>query len=409
MTRLNVNSVHRVLEPEEWPTAPTWMTFTTLQNVLSCPRRWALQHGQYPEIWDGDGYPRRLAPAALWGQVVHESVAVVLSALSEAGCSSVRSSKAVQVMKELGGFSKVVRQQLRATLKEIRENPRMVGRDELLEEQLRAKVPAMRGAVQGLVARANVVPRAQFHSVRDHREQVRASLGAGTYTELWLQATTIGWGGYIDLLVVKDQQATIVDFKTGAPKDNHAEQVRLYSVLWWLDETLNPSKRPVQELRLEYPDKTVHIEPPTREEREAIADDLKQRRTTVQSVLEERPPPAYPSHEQCSWCNVRHLCTTYWKPETQSQMADEKTEPERYEDTELQLLEQTTPGRWRAQVRRSKWWKKGTKAHLIRTHDQPPLHSESVVRVLGAQARLSEKNEIVELNEGGYSEVYVVN
>ena len=75
------------------------------------------------------------------------------------------------------------------------------------------------------------------------RPRERNPLPPGIYAEQWVQASSIGWGGYIDLLFLSNDRCEISDIKTGKAKESHADQVRLYALLWWLDIELNPDNR----------------------------------------------------------------------------------------------------------------------------------------------------------------------
>ena len=57
----------RVLAPTTWPDPPAEMSVSTNAEIDECPRRWALSAANYPDIWDGRGYPPKLQVAALAG------------------------------------------------------------------------------------------------------------------------------------------------------------------------------------------------------------------------------------------------------------------------------------------------------------------------------------------------------
>src|SRR5438445_387754 len=96
--------------PTKWPAAPTEMTVTTLAEIERCPRRWALSAAEYAGLWSGRGYPPRLQFSALAGTVVHIALETITIKLVRAACSSVEDPKASQVMRDLGGYTKVVRE-----------------------------------------------------------------------------------------------------------------------------------------------------------------------------------------------------------------------------------------------------------------------------------------------------------
>ena len=63
---------------------------------------------RYPDLWDGRGYPRVPAFAALFGDVVHGALDTIVRALVAAGCESAQSAEAVTVLRQLGGYTAVI-------------------------------------------------------------------------------------------------------------------------------------------------------------------------------------------------------------------------------------------------------------------------------------------------------------
>ena len=102
-----------------WPTPPTLWSFSALEEVALCPRRYALKRASYPDLWDRPGYPERVREASLVGVVVHEGVQIVLLALSRAGCASLAEEKAVEVVRRLGGYSEIATRALDAHLEKL--------------------------------------------------------------------------------------------------------------------------------------------------------------------------------------------------------------------------------------------------------------------------------------------------
>ena len=92
--------------PKTWPAPPNEMSVSSLGEIESCPRRWALASADYPQLWDHPGYPPRLYAASLTGSVVHLALKTVTQALARAGCRLLADADAVQVMRGLGGYTK---------------------------------------------------------------------------------------------------------------------------------------------------------------------------------------------------------------------------------------------------------------------------------------------------------------
>jgi hypothetical protein len=89
------------------PGPPPLWSFSSLREAGACPRRYSLARATYPDLWDGRGYPRVPALAALFGDVVHDALDTIVRALVAADCQSVRSPGAVNVLRQLGGYTAV--------------------------------------------------------------------------------------------------------------------------------------------------------------------------------------------------------------------------------------------------------------------------------------------------------------
>ena len=97
-----------IVIPTTWPTAPSDMSVTACAQIEECPRRWALSTANYPELWGGRGYPPPLHIAALAGSVVHLALEIVVKSAARASLPSVNGRVAPQMLRELGGYTRVV-------------------------------------------------------------------------------------------------------------------------------------------------------------------------------------------------------------------------------------------------------------------------------------------------------------
>jgi CRISPR/Cas system-associated exonuclease Cas4 (RecB family) len=118
--------------------------------------------------------------------------------------------------------------------------------------------------------------------------------------------------GRADLVTLGAESVEIVDYKTGAPHPSHADQLRIYALLWYRDADLNPSGKRVSRLSIAYPTDDVTVEPPAPDELAELESQLQLRTSAVRDSLSGRPPEARPSTELCATCPVRHLCEEYW-------------------------------------------------------------------------------------------------
>ena len=84
----------------------------------------ALSAAEYPELWGGRGYPPRLQIATLAGSIVHLALEIITKRLVQAGVPSQAHPLATQVLRDLGGFTKIVRDCLERVLARFSDNPR---------------------------------------------------------------------------------------------------------------------------------------------------------------------------------------------------------------------------------------------------------------------------------------------
>ena len=76
-------SLLSVALPKVWASSPEWMSFSFAQDAGECPRRAALRRSEYPEIWQGHGYPPSYSFAAAKGTIVHEALAKISRELAK--------------------------------------------------------------------------------------------------------------------------------------------------------------------------------------------------------------------------------------------------------------------------------------------------------------------------------------
>jgi len=307
-----------VRPPVDWPVPPNLMSFSALKEIEACPRRWALRSADYPNIWNRRGYPDLPHPAALEGQVVHLSLEAITKALVREKCSSFLDPKAVDVLKELGGLSNVIIEHIDLILEKLADNPRISEWLPSVRRNLLAQVGVFRPRIQNVLSRLNFEHR-QRHSDStesdrsDRGDSSRAPIFRGSYAEIDLKAEELGWRGIADLLTIRDDLCEIRDFKTGEPNQEHRFQLEIYAVLWWRDQTRNPSSRPADRLVVSYEAEDVEVPAPGTERLNSVENELRTRTESAFQRLQIDPPDAHPSDENCSFCNVRQLCDEYWQ------------------------------------------------------------------------------------------------
>ncbi|MBX3207422.1 MAG: PD-(D/E)XK nuclease family protein [Labilithrix sp.] len=397
----------KVRVPVAWPAPPPEMSVSTHADIDECPRRWALGAAEYPDVWSGRGYPPRLQMGALEGNVVHLALEVITRQLTHAGVPSLDAPIATSVLKDLGGFTHVVEECVERLLKRFANNPRAIPLMEYAQRTLRGRVPSLRARVQSMLARLRFtagpprVPAAAGAS-KASTPSARSPLMKGTHPEVELRAKSIGWKGKADLLALRDAACEITDFKTGIADEAHKFQVRVYAVLWRLDDELNPSARIADRLVLAYEGQDVEVEAPREHEIGGISNDLLQRRRAAEAALTARPPPARPTAESCRYCEVRQLCDAYWAGKTQA-VSDDR----RFGDCELKITGRHGPTSWDAVVVRARDLPAKTPA-LLRLSQHVDFAVGARVRVLdGALARDPDDPEApIIVTLGTFSEAY---
>lgn len=373
----------RVLRPSAWPHPPRWMSFSTLIELEACPRRWALIAAEYSSAWKFRGYPSTPHLTALEGTVVHLSLEKITGALVRRGCPSLIDESAILTLRELGGYTTIIKSSLEQALLSYRENPRAAPVLDGIRQLLTSRVPELRIKVQKLLSRIRPNPGiARSEESVIHREgEGRQALQHGSHTEVHLQAPELGWRGAVDVLTLSTTQCEIRHFKTGTPKEEHKVQVWIYALLWARDGDLNPYGRLADKLVLSYDDKDIEVPAPTASTLRSLEDELKERTAAALADLKVAPPPARTGLENCGYCVVRHLCEEYWDWLIQQGSGNE-SEKGRYADIQIKLSSKHGPKSWDGMVENGPAMAAG-KPILLRTDNVGlDLHPDQQVRML---------------------------
>jgi hypothetical protein len=406
----------RVFQPTAWPEAPVWMSFSTLNELEDCPRRWSLSTAEYSNLGNNRGYPTVPHPSALEGRLVHLCLQKITGALVENGCSSLTDEAAILTLRQLGGFTAVIMDCLEQVLLPYRENPRASPVLGGIRTQLTTRVPELRTRVQRFLSRIRPEPRAVMpEETVIHREgEPRHALQHGTYTELLLQASELGWRGIADMLTLSTTHCEIRDFKTGVPKDEHKVQLWTYALLWARDADLNPSGRLADKLVLSYLESDVEMASPEAGILCSFEDEIKKRSATARGDLQSGNPQARTSEHNCMYCAVRHLCEDYWHWLAQQSPKDLSTKGT-YLDIQVKLSSQHGPTSWDGEVESGPAMKVGEPI-LLRTEnlafDLRPGHR---LRLLNAYVSMPNEKEdadngyhVILVTIGSRSEVFLV-
>lgn len=321
-----------------WATSVKMWSFSSLSGAEACPRQWMLMRASYPTVWDGHGYPQRPNVPAIQGSVIHGALERILRDVHSCGCNSLADPDAVETIRGLGGYSKLIESGIENQLGQFAGNPRASAVITAMRAGLVARLPDMRHKLQSLLARTSIeAGSAHDDQRREAGPAHRGPLGEGSHPEVQLRADDLRCVGRADLITVADGTCTITDYKTGQPADSHAEQLRFYALLWSRDRELNPSGWPIKRLVLSYGTHDEVVAAPTAPELTRLAEELAHRISYAESQLRLRPPPARPAAESCPHCAVRHLCDEYWASPVAQITTTERQRESGFGDTEVQV------------------------------------------------------------------------
>src|SRR5689334_7739921 len=124
-----------------WPEPPEWQNYSSVKETERCPRRWALKHASYPNVWEEPRFPERPSLPSLLGDVMHAALERILNVLVERNCPSAASACAVEALRELGGFTAVLSDATTARIDGLRANPRARVDLVALETEVRRRFP----------------------------------------------------------------------------------------------------------------------------------------------------------------------------------------------------------------------------------------------------------------------------
>lgn len=297
------------------PEIPALWSHSSLTTLERCPRRWILERADYPELWDRRGYPSVPIRAAVFGSVVHLIIERISDAMGMTD-GAVAPLTIVDVLRALGGWVQIAEATVDEALTEFDDNPRVsqAALDRLRDDLVR-RVPDAVDQVKVLLRdrpsiTTRVRPAPASHSILP--DAPRGPATPGTHIERTVTVEDLRLSGRLDLLLIDEVDVTITDFKTGAEREEHDDQVRLYALLWRFDALTNPTGRPATRLSIAYPSHERAVPVPDVQEVLALHASTEARIAAADATVTSASPPALPSPETCQFCQVKHLCDAYW-------------------------------------------------------------------------------------------------
>ncbi len=405
----------RIVKPITWPASPTEMSVSLLHEIEDCPRKWALEHADYPEIWSRHGYPSRIHLASLIGTLTHSCVERIIGEIAKAGCCSIHDDKAIEVMRSLGGYTTIIRSYMQTVIDSYKGNPRTEWVLDLIGSSLSAYVIDIRSKVQFLLGRMNLDEAgATTYEYPTGNSVVKqhSALSYGVHPEVDLRVPSMHWRGKADLIILTDSICELIDFKTGEYNERHEFQMRVYDLLWYRDSVLNPSSRPANKLTLSYLNESVEVPVPTIESLGTFELEILERTRSFANVLSKSPPRPLPDIEKCVFCDVRHLCEAYWEIKIGNDYTPEVVK-NYLVDAEVTLTEQHSPLSWNTTVDAGPYLKPGLCALLRIPNGHYLAHSalpKDRLRVLDAGLFLDplQESSMAILTLNNFSEAYAI-
>lgn len=288
-----MNALYHTPRPSAPPRVPDRWSFSSLREWRTCPRRWWLERATYQEL--SGRYPRVPNPAAVAGQLVHDALEAFAHHLAAAAHTDTtrddarRSFPVRQFMKE----------RLRAVMTRLGTNPRANKLDLLAMIDLDKCVDQFRGVAPDISAAST--RDGAFCTAESQERDVPLSDSA----ELPLAIDDPAFGGKLDFV----RDGVIYDFKTGSPDEGHAEQLRIYAMLFWVSFGYPPEGLVVSYASTR---DRVHLPVPTTTDLAALRSDLRDEIDAANDSIRTGRVEAKPNEEVCRWCPVRQLCDSYW-------------------------------------------------------------------------------------------------
>lgn len=369
-----------------WSIPPARWSFSALAQAEECPRRWALEHASYPEVWAARGYPRLPAIATLFGNVVHSVLEGLVQDPWGAVSRDRRGEHILAALSRAGGWRALVLGAIDNELSKLDGNPRVS--DALrarLREDLARRVPDAIDQVKVQLAALDdspvpTLPPASGGAHSGTTGRRSRFVGVGTHPEVWLEADKMRLAGKIDLLTVDGDDIAIRDFKTGAPSPRHEDQLRLYALLWALDREANPDGVPATRLTIAYANSSHELPAPDETELVRLEQQVSARVRLADDAVRARPPVAKPTAEVCGRCPVRQMCAEYWAEIAPAQLAQAEGA---WIDIECRIVDHTGIRTWTARPIDD-----DSRELLIRTpRADANLPVNARVRILGAMVR----------------------
>jgi hypothetical protein len=377
-------------------TPETW-SYSTLREIESCPRKYVLQRGIFPEISDGAGYPQKLSYPGIRGMVIHIAVERVVKRAITDGVKSSNDPKIVSSLKALGGFSKLLRDSVEDVFLGIKPDFRNDDAYILsLKNRFNRDLVKLVSTTQGIVRNIGTLE----HSDSSGQEPSSGQSGVrnrpiikGTYSEVDLKSEKLRIKGRVDLIIASGDGVQILDFKSGAYDECFSHQILMYGLLWRHDQTKNPQGQGLSGLAFVLSGEMIPVILPNDEEwldlEKSISEEII---AADEFALEGFNKPIL--NENCKFCPVRQFCDEYWLSRELNGSSVG------YEDLQVEVLKDGKEGLLDIAIGSSKI------QGLLKLGASIEMKSGTQLRILGTRVTVSDDGS-TSIDPNQFSEIYV--
>ena len=380
------------------------MSFSALRDIEKCPRRWSLKNATFPQFSGVSGYPTKPSVPAVRGLVIHSVLEDILRRAAGEKEKTL-GARVVRVLREGGGLSLIVQDHTESILNRYSENPRaqyisaIIQRQPEFFSQVRVAVQkTLRGLASVHMDATSSGGPAQKDDASENRSWKR-----GLLSEVPLNGPS-EWYGKADLIVFDGDSVRIDDFKSGKPKDDDEEQLRVYAWLFWRDTKWNPTGKVPTDLVLRYQNGNTALPPPSVQALERLEEDILDRTRSARELIEGGSYPARVDDEHCPFCPVRQMCEPYWED---NQSAADSV----FRDVELVVSDVLSPRTWKVRVTQGCSDLAGETCLLTGSMPDLEIAAGDTVRALGVKVSVPDEDspgDVVTMRLGMSSELFLV-
>lgn len=401
-------SIWILLKPEKPPEFPKSFNFSLLNEIELCPKKWFLSNSKYSNLDKSQNYyPYTVNLKAIKGSIIHLTFNKILRLFINESCYSTQDPKVRQLLEKEGGLSNLVSKEINNYLDRMSSNPRFKINSEVYSSKIKENQNDILLAVKhyfGVINFSNV-SRTQIKFNRDNSNSKK--LKNGIYSELVLSNNDYDFRGILDLFIIDHDTYTITDFKTGEPRDYHVDQIRFYSLLWYLDKVHNPLKKIVNKLILIYQSNELHYDGLSKKDLMELLEQVNSKIKTVQTDINNENFIAKYSKDKCPMCHVRQLCKDYWT--NTNRMNYEVNRINGFIDLEIKILNELTTETFNIMISNN-YFKSLEYGLILRNNYNVWKFEKNIVyRILNAGINIDSVNKIVFINVNYNTEIFTLN